>query len=487
MSTKLTSSARQQRHRPKRDSAFSKRGVMIKRLMQLGALFLLGLCAGAASAQFATLTGTLQSSNGMPAKNYSISFTPSQFGYVAGTAVIVNTTTSCATSSDGSVVGLPNPLQAPNVSVGFGGGTLPPGNYFVKISFGDAAGNATLASPERQIQLTSTGRLIVNSPSSPPAGFIGMNIYISTSTGTESLQGQTVGAGAYIQSVPLVSGTGLPALNSTLCKQIANDAIWPSGTGYAVALTDPSGNTIPGYPMQWQLMGAGTTINLSNGLPYYHGTVYFPTPILASPLNHQLQSISGPLGLSGYNLTNVGAIGFGTSLPAWPIDVENGFINSNLGYLVNGQSGTAGQTLVSGGPSGPDTWGGPFATLAANTFTGAQTAPKWVNSGAAPTAVYGTGSGRSGTALGVVAGTQTDMLVFITTGSSPSVNGTILTVTLPTAYPTALYCVATPQGSNSEGNFVISSIGSPNQYTLTAVGTLPSSVGWAVYVHCGGN
>ena len=41
--------------------------------------------------------------------------------------------------------------------------------------------------------------------------------------------------------------------------------------------------TLPGYPMLWQITGPGTTINLSQGLPYYHGVVMYPSPILASP------------------------------------------------------------------------------------------------------------------------------------------------------------------------------------------------------------
>jgi hypothetical protein len=207
------------------------------------------------------------------------------------------------------------------------------------------------------VQLNATGRVLVAAPSSGmPAGAVGMKVYLSTTTNAETLQGTTTGTAAFIQQTPLVAGAAVPTANATLCKQIANDTIWPSGTGYTVAMMDPSGNTIPGYPMQWQLMGPNTTINLSSGLPYYHGTVFFPTPILASPLNHALQSIAGPLSLTGYSLTNVGAIGVGTTLPAYPIDVENGFINSNLGYLVNGSAGTAGQVLASGGPGGPDTW-----------------------------------------------------------------------------------------------------------------------------------
>jgi hypothetical protein len=39
----------------------------------------------------------------------------------------------------------------------------------------------------------------------------------------------------------------------------------------------------------------------------------------------------------------------GTSTPSFPVDVENGYINTNLGYLVGGGAGTIGQCLVSNG------------------------------------------------------------------------------------------------------------------------------------------
>lgn len=318
---------------------------MLKRILT-SLVAALTLC-GTALGQYATLTGTLSSSNGMPAANYILSFTPSQFGFIGGTGVVINAASYCATSTDGSVVGVPNPLQAPPVTVGFSG-TLPAANYYVKFGFYDAGGNLTLVSPETVIALGSTGRLIVAAPvSGMPAGATGMKVYISTSTNTETLQGQATGSAAFIQSVPLVSGASVPSSNTTICKQVANDAIWPTGTGYTVALTDPSGNTLPGYPMMWQLMGPNTTINLSNGLPYYHGTVYFPTPILASPLNHAQQSISGPLAFGGYNVLGVGMLGVGTTTPAWPIDVETGAINASGGYIFNGGSGvTTGQCLL---------------------------------------------------------------------------------------------------------------------------------------------
>jgi hypothetical protein len=326
------------------------------------------LGAGQASCQYTTLTGTLAGSNGAPAQNYIISFTISQMGYISSTGVVVNVPTYCATSTNGAVVGVPNPLAAPPVTTGFTG-TLPAANYFVKVAFYDATGNVTLVSPERQIALGSTGRLIIAAPvGGMPAGAVGQRVYISTSTNAETLQGSSTGSASYIQSIPLVTGANPSATNTTICKQIANDAIWPSGTGYTVALTDPSGNTIPGYPMQWQLMGPNTTINLSNGLPYYHGVVYFPTPILASPLNNALQSIAGPLSLSGYNLIQVGAIGLCTSLPAWGVDDEcegdNAIINANGGYLYNGLA-PLNHLLVGNGTAYIDS-----ATVPASAITG---------------------------------------------------------------------------------------------------------------------
>ena len=293
------------------------------------------LLAPLAQAQYVTLTGTLQASNGIPAADDTINFTPSQLFFVAGTGVVISTTTNCYTSIDGSVVGLPNPLGVNGITTSYAG-SLPAGNYYVEYAYYNSSAT-TLPSPEMQIQLSAAGSITVNgTPGGLPAGTTGMSVYIGPTSGTETLQGQTAGNSSFVQAAPLATGAAVPTINNTVCKQVANDSGWPSGTGYNVSLIDTSGNALPGYPMLWQLLGAGSTLNLSNGLPYYHGIVTFPTPILASPLNHAPQSISGPLALNGYNLLNAGRVGIGTSLPAWPIDVENGYINTNLGYLVAG-------------------------------------------------------------------------------------------------------------------------------------------------------
>jgi hypothetical protein len=278
---------------------------------------------------------------------------PSQQGYIAGCNVNLAINTTCATSTDGSVVGIQNPLTA-TVNTTSGAGSLGPGTYYTVYEWYDSVGNVTLASPETIKTLSATGSLVVNPPASGiPALAVGMDVFIGTTSGGETLQGQTVGSASFVQSAALTSGASPASSNTTLCHVTANDTIWPTGTGYNVSLVDSVGNPIPQYPMQWQLLGPGTTINLSNGLPYYHGTVFYPIPILANPANHGTQSISGTLDLGGYFLRNVARVGVGTSTPAWGIDVEgtglNGLINSKGGYLANGSGGTSGQCLASDG------------------------------------------------------------------------------------------------------------------------------------------
>lgn len=263
--------------------------------------------------------------------------------------VVVATTVSCATDPSGKVVGVLNPLHPPVANPAFGGGgTLPAGNYFVQIAWYDAAGNTTMVSPEVQVQLTATGRMNVGLPTSgKPSTAVGMKIYIGTASGVETLQGQTTGAAFFTQSTPLATGTAEPTTNTTICNIVANDAGWPSGTGYTLGMTTPAGSTMPGYPLQVQLLGPGNTIDLGNGFPLYNGTVTYPIPVLSRPFNHAAQSISGPLSLTNYTLSQVLALGVGTGTPAFPIDVENGAINASGGFIYNGGAGvTPGQCLA---------------------------------------------------------------------------------------------------------------------------------------------
>jgi hypothetical protein len=312
---------------------------------------LLILTLSTATAYGGTVTGTLVGPSGLPIKNGTLNFALQQAGLIVGTGSVVPMAAQCFTSTDGSVVGVPNPLTMPITSITYGSGTMTAGIYYVVFTFYDSSGYRTLASPELEVQLTSAGSLIVSPPATFPANAAGMTAFIGTASGQETAQGNTVGpTQVFTQNVtPSTTATTMPPTNATACSIAFNDTIIPY-SGYNVSLISSSGNAYPGWPQAWQLNGGlSGTVNISNGAPLWNGTVIYPQPILAQPLNHGPQSISGPLNMTGYPLINVSALGVGTSTPSFPIDVENGYINTNLGYLVAGGAGTIGQCLVSNG------------------------------------------------------------------------------------------------------------------------------------------
>lgn len=331
----------------------------------LGLAALFSSLAPAARAQFTSpyvsLQGNLSTSTGVATQNATLTITPSFVPMlVAGSSVVV-TAGQCATDASGSVVEIGNPLTAPRGSAQYVG-ALPAGNYYIKITWYDQFGSEynqfgaqTLPSPEIAVQLTIAGEIHVLPPvgTGPPQA-TGMEIYIGTSPGAETYQGYTTSVTAqYTQAVALTAGAAPPVYNSTVCRVVANDAAWPTGTGYRVSLVDVSGNTLFSYPELWQFYGPGSTYNLSQGIPYYHGQVTYPVPLLTLPYNHNPQGIASPLGMNGYNISNVGELGVGTSLPAWGVDVEgtglSGKINAAGGYLINGLAGTNGQVPCSDG------------------------------------------------------------------------------------------------------------------------------------------
>jgi hypothetical protein len=312
---------------------------------------LLILIMAAATAYGGTVTGTLQGPSGLPVKNGTLTFTLQQAGLIAGIGSVVPTTASCFTSTDGSVVGMPNPLTLPSTSITYGSGTMTAGIYYVVFTFYNSSSLETLASPELQVQLTGTGSLTISPPATFPANAVGMRVYVGTISGAETAQGNSAGpTGTFVQTSP-PQGTGetIPATNTSLCSMAFNDTIIPY-SGYNVSLISSSGNAYPGWPQTWQLNGGPTgTVNISNGAPLWNGTVVYPMPLLSQPLNHGPQSISGLINMTGYSILNVGKLGVGTSVPAYGVDVENDYINTNLGYLFLGGGGTIGQCLVSNG------------------------------------------------------------------------------------------------------------------------------------------
>ena len=296
------------------------------------------------------IIGTIGSANGMPASGYALTFTPTQVMYVGGTSVVVSSA-SCATDTNGAVVGLANPLTPAVVAVA--PGTLPLGNYQVAITWYDTYSHQTLSSPAVNIQLVGAGGITVSPPvNGAPAQALGMDVYIGLLGNALTYQGQTTSpTDSFTQSTPLAAGAATPILNSTVCQVVANDAAWPIA-GYMENLVDASGNTLPGFPKQVQFLSPGSTYNLSNGMPLWNGATIYPIPILTTPYNHNPQSISGPLSLTSYDLYNVGKLGVGTAVPGWGVDVEGtgtgGQVNAQ-GYLINGLGGALGQVPCSDG------------------------------------------------------------------------------------------------------------------------------------------
>jgi hypothetical protein len=319
-------------------------GTVISRLaLTIAAIVLLAPLAAAqidcsaSPSPCVTLTGVLQASNGQPAFDYILSFKPSQMFYVAGSGAVVNTTVNCGTNWDGAVVGVPNPTQTVTISQQFTG-TLSAGTYYVRYTYYASGSTGTAASPEQTVQLTAQGGLVINAPSGGiPSTAMGRSIYIGIQPGAEFFQGAVAGNGSYTQSVPIITGGGqpVPSSNNTVCRLVANDAGWPTGTGYQVGLTDQSGNTVPPYPMQWQLLGPNTTIDISSGLPYYHGVTLFPSPIVVKPPGGALQTIYGTLAVTGTG----GAQGI-TPLSICPNGIPSSTTFCNgAGTWVNGTSG----------------------------------------------------------------------------------------------------------------------------------------------------
>ncbi len=178
-----------------RDAAGARRRQLLT-IMKMRAL--LTLIMATATAYGGTVTGTLQGPSGLPVKNGTLNFVLRQAGLAVGTGSIVPTTASCYTSSDGSVVGMPNPLSLPSTSITYGSGTMAAGIYYVVFTFYNNSNLETLASPELQVQLTGTGSLTIFPPATFPASAAGMRVYVGTASGAETAQGNSTGPDGHI-------------------------------------------------------------------------------------------------------------------------------------------------------------------------------------------------------------------------------------------------------------------------------------------------
>ncbi len=116
--------------------------------------------------------------------------------------------------SNGNPVGLSAPA-APGLSQ-VAGGSLAATTYFVKTTYADAAGE-TLASTEASLAVSANNLLQVASPATV-AGATGYNVYVSTTTGTETRQTTpaiALGTAWTEPTTGLTAGAALPAANTS--------------------------------------------------------------------------------------------------------------------------------------------------------------------------------------------------------------------------------------------------------------------------------
>jgi hypothetical protein len=206
-----------------------------------------------ASAPTSSIVGQLQTPTGGVIVNGTLTFVLSQPTVISGSSSIVPTASSCYTSTQGNVVGLPDPLAAPVLSVNVASGSLPAATYYVKLYY-SAAGVTSAVSPEASVTLSSTGTLIVGIPAIQPSSATGFGIGISTVSGEETIQGTSTFASTYQQAVGLVSGAAVPLVNTSTCNIYFSDQMVPTGTYYTVSLTNKN--------YVWDLSPDGTRIAL---------------------------------------------------------------------------------------------------------------------------------------------------------------------------------------------------------------------------------
>lgn len=125
-----------------------------------------------------------------------------------------------------------NPSSAPTLSASGTGNTLPAATYYVKYTWVNSTGES-LPSPEASQAVSSGQALNVTIPSFP-SGVTSANIYISTTSGNETLQ-RNITSTSTSFTAPLSSGAALPT-TSTINTTVVN--LYTVTSGKTFYLTD---------------------------------------------------------------------------------------------------------------------------------------------------------------------------------------------------------------------------------------------------------
>lgn len=305
---------------------------------------------GSSSGPTSIVTGQIQTATGGSINNGTLTFTLSQPAVVSGTATLATQTSSCYTTTQGLIVGLPDPTALPIVSANTISGTLAAGTYYVEVFYTNAAGSVSAVSPEMVLVLTAQGSLIINPPAFQPSAANGYGVAIGTASGAETIQGTVTSFVQFTQSTALIAGATPAAVNNSTCNVYFSDQLIPTGTYYTVNLLNRNGSQISGYPQTWCTYGgAGGVINVSQGAPTGNcnvNGVFYPAPIFANPTGIAIQSVSTPISFPN------GIVGpttiSGTTTFTGPEINTNSLTVQNAGLFTNTQMNEYLSSIVNG-------------------------------------------------------------------------------------------------------------------------------------------
>jgi hypothetical protein len=173
------------------------------------------------------------------------------------------------------------PSSAPTLGQS-AGGSLPAGTYYVKYTWLYPTGQQgvnqeTAASPEASLAVSSGNQLNVTLPSLP-AGAVGANIYIGTSSGSETKQNASPVTGTTYAQTTAITTTGAAAPSSGPAAQIlytapgtSTNVSGASATAYITEIDiTNTGNSSATFSLY--LVPSGGTAGATNAL-IYNGSI----------------------------------------------------------------------------------------------------------------------------------------------------------------------------------------------------------------------
>jgi len=224
--------------------------------------------------------------------------------------------------------GMPVQLSTNGTLSQVAGGSLAGATYYVKSSFVNAQGES-LQTPETSLAVSANNVLVVGTPSTPPAGATGWNVFVWTSAGGEVKQ----------NAAPIAIGTSWTMPTSGL---IGTVGITPPTDGAATQVSvagSPGGNFF--LRATWvtatgeSFASAGASVVCAGG----------QGPSYASPASPP----AGAIGWNAYVFSTTGVGGGGYKQNATPIAIGTPWVLPTTGLLI-GPTGPAAPTPATAQP-----------------------------------------------------------------------------------------------------------------------------------------